>query len=71
MQSALDSVRTQLQSQLKGLPIHQYPQYVVNAIPPLCWEADVESAGGRLTPLRPPLHVLQLQAIMEGVRKGT
>ena len=65
MQSALDSVQTQLQNNLQ-LQM-QYCQYT-STVPPLCWEADIRAAGGRLTPPSPPDFIQGLRIGVEATR---
>ena len=66
MQSALQSAQIRLGDT-------QHTQLTQNAIPALCLEADVNSAGGRLKPTYPPPpDIVDLQRHMEGVRsRGT
>ena len=66
MQSALESAQTQLGDK-------QHTQFTLNDIPSLSLEADVKSAGGRLTPPNPPPIIVVLHKRMEEVRfrRGT
>ena len=65
VQSALDSVQTQLQNNLQ-LQM-QYCQYT-STVPPLCWEADIRAAGGRLAPPSPPDFIQGLRIGVEATR---
>ena len=66
IQSALESAQTQLGDR-------QNTQFTLNDIPVLSLEADVKSAGGRLTPSTPPPIIVDLHRHMEEVRfrRGT
>ena len=64
MQYALESAQTQLGDK-------QHTQLTLNNIPTLSLEADVKSAGGRLTPPKTPQIIEVLQRHMEEVRIGT
>ena len=64
MQSALESAQTQLGD-------IQHTQFILNDTPTLSLEADIQPAGGRLTPPNPPQIIVDLHSHMEAVRRGT
>ena len=64
MQSALQSAQTQLGDM-------QHTQWSQNDIPTLSLEADIKSAGGRLTLPNHPQIIVDLHRHMEAVRRGT
>ena len=70
MASALKTAQTKIRIHCreKGFQkVEQHTQCIENDIPTLSLEADVKSAGGRLTPSSPPPSVVALQKHMAEV----
>lgn len=72
LQGTLCSVENQLRDALTHLPIEveQHTQIITTGSLPFCWAADVEKAGGKLTPPLPPPDLVQLHERMESLRNG-